>query len=391
LDELEKNLKNKSKEFLEQIRKISLPKKWNASEEKLDEEELELKDMNRVERKKFERKSELEKKVLKSLRTKNEKREKEELNKKTKSSAKEKPNKFIEISNKFFAEYSRKLLKQGKFNSVERDIIKAKMPFVPTGYISAIFFATILAVFGGILLFVFFLFFNVSSQLPIVTLANEAFSIRFLKVFWLIFLAPISVFAFMYYYPSMEKKSVETKINRELPFATIHMSAISGSMIDPSNIFRIIISTKEYPCLEKEFTRLLNEINIYGYDLVTALRNIAGNSPSRKLAELFTGLATTISSGGDLPNFFDKRSESLLFEYKIDRQKQVKTSETFMDVYISVVIAAPMILMLLLVMIRISGLGFSLSTSAITLITVMGVFLINIVFLGFLHLKQPSE
>ena len=62
-----------------------------------------------------------------------------------------------------------------------------------------------------------------------------------------------------------------------------------------------------------------------------------------------------------------------------------------MDVYISVVIATPMILMLLLIMMKISGLGFSMSTSTITLITVLGVFLINVFFLTFLHLKQPIE
>ena len=141
----------------------------------------------------------------------------------------------------------------------------------------------------------------------------------------------------------------------------------------------------------KSVTKLLNEINIYGYDLITALKNVSYNSPSKKLSELLNGLATTISSGGNLPDFFKKRSETLLFEYKIEREKQIKTSETFMDVYISVVIAAPMILMLLLVMMKISGLGFSLSTGTITLITVLGVFLINIFFLTFLQIKQPVE
>ena len=195
----------------------------------------------------------------------------------------------------------------------------------------------------------------------------------------------------MYFYPSLEEKSAEAKINVELPFATIHMAAISGSMIDPSKIFSILVSTHEYPHLEKEFTRLINEVNIYGYDLITALKNISFNSPSKKLSEMLNGLATTISSGGSLPDFFKRRAESLLFEYKLNREKRTKTSETFMDIYISVVIAAPMILMLLLIMMKISGLGITLSTSTITLITVLGVFLINILFLTFLYIKQPSE
>ena len=176
----------------------------------------------------------------------------------------------------------------------------------------------------------------------------------------------------------------------ELPFATIHMSSISRSMIEPSKIFSIIISTAEYPFLEKEFIKLLNEVNIYGYDLVTALRNMAFNSPSRKLADLYNGLATTINSGGDMPEFFDKRSQTLLFEHRLEKEKHSKAAETFLDIYISVVIAAPMILMLLLMMMRISGLGISLSTNMITLVMVLGVTLMNILFLAFLQIKQPE-
>ena len=61
-----------------------------------------------------------------------------------------------------------------------------------------------------------------------------------------------------------------------------------------------------------------------------------------------------------------------------------------MDIYISAVIAAPMILMLLLMMMRISGLGISLSTGMISLIMILAVSLINILFLAFLHIKQPE-
>jgi len=189
----------------------------------------------------------------------------------------------------------------------------------------------------------------------------------------------------------LEKKSNEGKINAELPFATIHMSAISGSLVDPTKIFNIIISTKEYPYISREFTKLLNQINIYGQDLVTALRELSFSTASSKLSELLNGLSTTINSGGELSEFFEKRAESLLFDYRIEREKQTKAAETFMDIYISVVVASPMILMLLLMMMKISGMGISFSSAMISLIMVLGVSVINVMFLVFLHLKQPSK
>ncbi|MDP2628796.1 MAG: type II secretion system F family protein, partial [Nanoarchaeota archaeon] len=228
------------------------------------------------------------------------------------------------------------------------------------------------------------------ARLPLITRVTEGIGLRFIKVFWILFIIPIATFLVMYIYPSLEKKNTETKINQELPFATINMASISGSMINPSKIFNIIVLTGEYPYLEKEFIKLINEINVLGYDLVTALRHSAFNTPSDRLSELFNGLATTITSGGNLPAFFEKRAQSLLFEYRIEKEKYTKSAETFMDIYISVVIAAPMILMLLLMMMKISGFGIAIGTSTITLLMIVGVSVINIVFLTFLHLKTTG-
>jgi len=301
-----------------------------------------------------------------------------------------KPSLYVKFASSLFFNFSNSLLKKGKFYMLRRDLIRANLEFVPVNYISVIFFITIVSFFAAVLITAFFLFFNLVASPPFIVPVEESIGLRFLKVFWILLAVPAVVYLFSYFYPSMEKKSIESRINQELPFAVIHMSSISNSMIEPSKIFSIIISTEEYPNLKKEFTKLLNEVNIYGYDLVTALRDVAFNSPSRKLAELYNGLATTITSGGDLPDFFDKRSQTLLFEHKLEVEKHAKAAETFMDIYISVVIAAPMILMLLLMMMRISGLGISLSTGMITLVMVLGVGLMNILFLAFLHLKQPE-
>jgi len=302
-----------------------------------------------------------------------------------------KPSKYLKLSSKYFFKYSTKLINKGSFHTLRRDLVRSNMEVVPASYISMIFLTTILSVIVAVLVTLFFLFFNLSALPPFISMTEQAFGIRFLQVFWLLIVVPATTFLFVYFYPSLERQSLESRINQELPFATIHMASISNSMIEPSNIFNIIISTKEYPFLEKEFTKLQNEINVYGYDLVTALRNRAFNSPSRKLSDLFNGLATSITSGGDLPGFFDKRSQSLLFEHRLDKERQSKAAETFMDIYISVVIAAPMILMLLLIMMRISGLGVSLGTNTITIVMVLGVSLVNILFLTFLHLKQPTS
>jgi flagellar protein FlaJ len=302
-----------------------------------------------------------------------------------------KASKYVQLANKLFSNLAVNMLGQKSFKDFKANLTKANLQFLPRSYISVVLFTTFISIGVAFFLFIFFLFFNIGATLPILTLSTESITLRFAKVFWLLFFIPFSTFFVMYFYPSLEARSAENRIDQELPFAAINMSSIAGSMIDPSKIFSIILTTHEYPYIEKEFIKLLNEINLLGYDLVTALRNSAINSPSKRLSELFNGIATTISSGGDLAEFFSKRAESLLFEYRIEREKRTRAAETFMDIYISVVIAAPMILMLLLMMMKISGLGLQLSTGMITLIMVLGVTIINIAFLTFLHLKQSAQ
>jgi flagellar protein FlaJ len=192
------------------------------------------------------------------------------------------------------------------------------------------------------------------------------------------------------FYPSTEASTVEQQIDYELPFATIQMSAIAGADIEPSNIFRIIAMSKEYRFISRESKKLMNQINLYGYDLVTALKNVARSSPSKLWADVLNGISTTIRSGGDLGKYLSKRAETLLFDYRLKREKATKAAETFMDIYISVVIAAPMLMMLLLILMNVSGIGFNMSNLGITVLVVSIVALINILFLVFLQMNQKK-
>ncbi|MCK9596062.1 type II secretion system F family protein [Candidatus Pacearchaeota archaeon] len=371
---LKNSLKNINDELLTNLESLDIVKPLEAPMPKISpviSVKKESKDIGKW--------SPMEREILRRIKKKKEKiAEKKE----------KKPSAYAKLANSFFADKVKSFIKEKKLKSLEKDLIKSNLGYTPVTYVSILILTTILSVAAAFVIFLFFLFFNLGPNLPIITLAQDNLLDRLMKVIWILIIIPVITFLFMYIYPSLEGKSTERRINQELPFATIHMAAISGSMIEPVKIFNIIAKTKEYPFLEREFNKLLNVINVYGYDLVTALKSSALNSPSQKLAELFNGLATTITSGGNLYDFFDKRSQSMMFEYRLDQEKNTKAAETSMDIYISVVIAAPMILMLLLMMMRISGLGIALSTSMITLIVVGGVSLINFIFLIFLQIKQ---
>jgi len=298
---------------------------------------------------------------------------------------------FMRLSNKFFLNTSQKLIEKGYFKSLFMELNRSNMEVLSQTYVSIMLFSSLLAFIFSIILFGFLMAFDLSINFPFIKFYEGNILSRILTIFWIPIVLPIATFIFLYFYPSSERKTLTKKIDNELPFAVIHMSAISGSGIEPTQIFKIIGLSNEYPNLRREIRKVLNQINIYGYDLVNALNNVSRTTPSKKLAELFNGLSTTITTGGNLKAFFEKRAETLLIEYKLEREKFTRVAEIFMDIYISIIIAAPMILMLLLTILNVAmpSLMFGISTLEASLIVVAVIALINILFLMFLHLKQP--
>jgi len=296
---------------------------------------------------------------------------------------------YSKISNKFFLGVSQKSISSGSFKNLLIDLKKSNIDILSASYLSMMFFSTLISFFVGIFLTIVFIYVSVSTTSPFISLYEGEMLIRIAKVSWITFAVPAFVFLLFYIYPGVERKSLGKMIDQELPFVVIQMGSISGSGIEPVEIFKIIGLSGDYKYASKEIIKLLNQINIYGYDLVTALTNISRSTPSPRLSELLMGLATTINSGGDLDAFFTKRSESLLLEYTLEREKFTKIAETFMDIYISVVIATPMILLLLLVLISVSGVGLGIGITEMSLLIILLVGVVNILFLVFLHLKQP--
>ena len=212
---------------------------------------------------------------------------------------------------------------------------------------------------------------------------------------WMYFVLPfgfagLALSAF-YLYPASEASSVQKKISGELPFATIHMAAIAGSNIEPTKIFKIIATSTEYPNIGKEIRKVLTQVEVYGYDLITSLKNVASRTSNKKLAELFSGLATNIATGGALKTYLEKKSENFLLDYKLERQKYSDLAGTFMDVYISILIAAPLVLMMMFIVMNVAGLGVGgLSITTLLSLSIIGIVIVNIIFMVVLNMKQPK-
>ena len=303
-----------------------------------------------------------------------------------------KPSAYATISNRIFRKISINLVNKGYFKLLNKNLRKVNSRFVVSTYVSMMLFTGMITAISSLFLYLFILFFNISPLFPFISFATDPILGRALRFSWIVVLLPVLSLLGMYFFPYSEAKNLGGKIDRELPFVTIHMSAIASSGVEPVKMFEIILRGKDYKYVTVEFKKLLNLINFHGEDIVGALRKISISSSSAKLRELLNGFAVAITTGGNLNQFLHKHSETLLFDYRLEREKYTKISETFMDIYISVAIAAPMILLMIFVIIGGSGLigGFlNLSLDVLSMLLILIIVLINVFFIMFLKIKQP--
>lgn len=284
-----------------------------------------------------------------------------------------KPSFYARFSNKFFRKTSERITP--KLTKLSDDLKKSNIPFLVSTYVSMGIMSVFLSFILSIVIFGILIVYSPSNWV----------------YFWIIILIPSLTAGIFYLQPSSEANSLQKKISQELPFATIHMATIASSEVEPTKIFKIIAQSKEYPSISIEARKVLSQVEVYGYDLVTSLKNVASKTSNQKLAELFGGIATNISTGGSLRNYLEKKSDNYLLDYKLERQKYLALAGTFMDVYISILIAAPLVLMMIFIIMNVSGLGLEgLSLTSLLFISVGVVIVINIIFLIVLNMKQPK-
>lgn len=326
-------------------------------------------------KKRFMEELNLSEKTIKDMKTRLKKKAEE----KEEYLAITKPSTFAIFASKIFGEFSTKLSKKALFKSLGNDLKKANMPYMLTAYISMIVLITFITLI---------LSFAIALALA---LAIEGTILAVVRNLAIALVLTSIIFFLVLSYPANVASSTRKKIETELPFAASHMAAIASSKVEPSKIFSIIALTKEYKAFSIEIRKIVNQINIYGYDLTTALRNVSKATSSRKLGDLLNGMATTITTGGDLTTYLNEKAKNLLLDYKLSRERYTNVIGMYSDIYTALLIAAPLIFMLILAIMSVLGATFlAMDISVLANLGIIIIAVLNIAFLIFLKMTQPE-
>jgi len=290
------------------------------------------------------------------------------------------PSELGRFANYFMNGIAKSLIKKypGFFKNLFFSLKSSGTKFLSTTYVSIMLFFGVIA-------------FLVSTSVLLFMLQGNIFFNIIRSIFLGIFIAA-SAFGLVYIYPASIVKSQRRKMKNELPFVIIHMAAVAGSGAHPISMFKLVLSSEEYPALQGEIKKIVNYVNLFGFDLVGALKAVAVTTPLRSFSELLNGLATTIETGGNLKSYLDAKARDSMVGYRLDRKKYLESLSTYSEVYTGILIAAPLLFFVTLAIIQMMG-GTIMGLS-VGIIAIMGTYivipLLNVGFIIFLNITQPG-
>lgn len=233
---------------------------------------------------------------------------------------------------------------------LSRHLEAAHLPYLPEAYVAVTWTtAGAVALSVGILL---------AAGVALATAAGAGVSAPILAVLALI---PFAAAGMVYFaitgYPSFRAAERKRNIDLHLPYAANYVAAMSSAGVVPAEIFRDLARQPAYGEASRDLAWLSRDIDLFGIDLVSAMDRSIARSPSERMQEFLQGAKTTVLSGGDLQSYFSAKSEQYMRDSRAGHRKFLARLGVLAEAYITVAVAGPLFLLVLLSVMLIIGRG----------------------------------
>jgi len=217
---------------------------------------------------------------------------------------------------------------------VESALPKSGITISPKNYVSIICLTVFIGYFISL----------ISLSILTLTILKLNILMSVLAIVLFPFIIGVVIFIIGMFYPYQRVLSRGRSISTNLPFAVAHMGSIASSGVSPTAIFKLLAEFKEYDVLAEEMKKIVRNMEVFGMDPMSAMKEVAKRTPCGKFKQLLLGLASTIEGGGDLKTYLKNAGEQSLFRWRMKRQKYLQQLSAYAEFYTGLLIAAPLFL-----------------------------------------------
>jgi len=175
-------------------------------------------------------------------------------------------------------------------------------------------------------------------------------------VFVLVAIVP-GLLAYAYYFgvpvvfrgkPASMAKKRGKQVDKRITGSMSFISAMASADVPVDVIFKELSKQPVYGEVAKEAEWITRDTELLGVDILTAIRNAAGRSPSNKFQDFLQGVVTTSTSGGQLKPYFLMKAEQFEKEDRLEMRKRMETLGMLAESFVTVVVAFPLFLVVIM-------------------------------------------
>lgn len=244
-----------------------------------------------------------------------------------------------------------------QYAQLRTDLISArsKTPFevyISTALISSVIVGLGMAIVLGAVTYLLQLpkLISYKGQVPEVIVGLSQYSLIlgtiFVVLFSLGFFGGFTYITFLVY-PNIEAGNRRRNIDASLPYAINYITSMSTAGITPAEVFRLLGDSPIYGESAVEARYIAREIDIFGRDLIDALRLVSASTPSSRMKEFLQGAMASISSGGNLTAYFRTKSNQYALENRQTQKMFLDTLGLIAESYVTAVVAGMLFLIIL--------------------------------------------
>jgi archaeal flagellar protein FlaJ len=222
------------------------------------------------------------------------------------------------------------------FMDVREDLQKANMGYTLEEWLSLSLFLGSITFVAEVVVFAFI--FGIMGINPIMAI--------FLSL--MLSLAIVGGLFFLFYsYPTTLAKGRESRIKKVLPFAVSYLAAIASSNASPIFFFKTLGNFKEYGEVSRDSQSIVRDVEVFGMSLYTSIKRHAQRTPSKDFRELLWGINTMYSSGGNISEYLNQKSNELMSEYRRRIKKYAQDLSLFVEIYLTLIIVGAIFFIIL--------------------------------------------
>ncbi len=253
--------------------------------------------------------------------------------------------------------------KPHKYFGLSQAIERARLPVTTPRFYALAQFYAILSMIPGALLG----YFITIAILPLSTL--ESVGIRFREYFPLqnpevgyqiivsialgifaYFFVKSSILSYPYYIGNIRRGKIETA----MPHAVNMILGMARGGVPLIASFRFIAENKHiFDEASVEFGKIVELIELFGQDMLTAIRYVIDTTPSEKFATFLDNFVNVIESGGSVIEYLNLKSQQLLEEKEKYYTVFFETMQVLAEIYLAMFIVAPLFFLTVLVVFQI--------------------------------------